>query len=1202
MALNLKKFGNRLAEILRHRRTRKIVIWCVSIVVVIGIILTVAPPLLRNRIATALSEKLHRQVSIEEIWVNPLVMTATFRRFAMKERESASNAVSFDELRVNLQLFQSLFRFGPVIRELHLVKPYVSLVRNEDLTYNYQDLIDEFTAGPKDPAAPTARFALYNIEILDGRIDFDDRPEQTKHVISSLRVGVPFISSLPPHVDIKVQPAFSAVINGAPLEIGGDSRPFKDSLETNLRLDIKNFEIPKYLAYSPVELNFAVPSGKIDGRLSASFTNFTDRPPVLIIAGHLALKELILNETGDVPLLNLPSLEVNIGAVDVFAHRATLTAAKIHGLELHVKQNRDGQWNVANLVRTPPSSPPPEAKEETKPFVYQIDDFVLEAGKLHFTDEAPPSPYRNTLTNVRLTAKSFTNEKEKKGDVELSFETEFKERLNYSASLQLNPLLVDGKFDLKGFRLAPLRPYYEHALNLDIRNGLLDLSGGHSLAQGEKELALRVSGLNADLRDLQLHESGQAEPLWRIPALHIKNTNVDLNKRTIEVGAFESQGGKGSVQRESDGTLNYARLVKAKAEAPDQPAKDTSAEAPWTVTVGKAVLDRYGIVFDDKTLASPARVALSDLSWRQENFSLAKGARSPITVQARVNDKGMLRLSGSVGVIPLGGELKIDVKDLDLLPFQPYIIDRVSFLLTSGRAGTTGKLAFDGGGEGPLKAGYQGSVQITDLAAVMKNASQDLLRWKSLDLNDVQFALEPLQVTINDVGLSDFYSRLILGADGRFNLQQLTAQADESKEETDSETAASQKTPAAAAAKPEAAKQVTIGKIRFQDGNINFTDLFIKPNYSANLTAVRGSISELKGNTPADMQIEAKLDKGGPVTIGGKINPLAKDLYLDVQANARGIELSPMSPYSAKYVGYGIEKGTLTFNVKYKIDARKLSADNQIILNQLTFGEKVESPDATKLPVLLAVALMKDREGVIDVDLPITGSLDDPQFSVGGIVLKLIFNIIGKAVTAPFALLGALVGGSADLSYVEFDFGRATLSDAAAAKLKSLATAMNRRPALRLEISGRIDPVNDREGLKKVSLERKVKAQKMRELVRQDKTPPSDNDVRVEKDEYPRYLKAAYGEESFPKPRNAIGLAKDLPVAEMEKLIIEHTSVTEDALRQLAARRAQAVREQLLASGQVAADRLLIVESRPGQPGEKEKTVANVSRVEFSLK
>ena len=387
-----------------------------------------------------------------------------------------------------------------------------------------------------------------------------------------------------------------------------------------------------------------------------------------------------------------------------------------------------------------------------------------------------------------------------------------------------------------------------------------------------------------------------------------------------------------------------------------------------------------------------------------------------------------------------------------------------------------------------------------------------------------------------------------------------------------------------------------------QAGNVYFSDFFVKPNYSANLTGVQGSISELKPDAPGDVAIQAKLDNAAPVDIQGKLNPLSKDLYMDIAADAREIELNPMSPYSIKYVGYGIERGELSFKVKYKVENRKLDAQNQIILNQLTFGEKVESPTATKLPVLLAVALLKDRNGVIDVNLPISGSLDSPEFSVGGIILRIIINIITRAVTSPFALLGAAFGGGSggELSYIEFDYGRSNLSQSAEAKIKSIATAMNNRPALKLDISGRVDPVNDLEGLKQTSIERKVKAQKMKDLVRQGAAPKSVDDVQVDKAEYERYLKAAYGDESFPKPRNVIGLAKDLPVAEMESLMLKNAQATDDDLRNLANRRAQTVQNRLLATEQVSADRLSIVGAKPVSSEEKEK--AKLSRVDFSLR
>jgi outer membrane protein OmpA-like peptidoglycan-associated protein len=311
--------------------------------------------------------------------------------------------------------------------------------------------------------------------------------------------------------------------------------------------------------------------------------------------------------------------------------------------------------------------------------------------------------------------------------------------------------------------------------------------------------------------------------------------------------------------------------------------------------------------------------------------------------------------------------------------------------------------------------------------------------------------------------------------------------------------------------------------------------------------------------------------------------------------------MSPFTPYSVKYVGYGIEKGKLSFNVKYKLENRKLEAQNQIILNQLTFGERVESPTATKLPVLLAVALLKDRNGVIDVNLPVSGSLDDPQFSVGGIVLRLVINMITRAVTAPFTLIASMFGSGGsgeELSFVEFDYGSAALSGAAEAKIKTLATAMNNRPALKLEISARVDPVNDMEGLRKLTLERKLKAQKLKELARRGAAPASVDEVQIGAEEYERYLKAAYGVETFPKPRNVIGLAKDLPRAEMEALMLKHIQLSDDDLRDLAQRRADTVRDRLFSTGQIGSDRVFMVAAKTGAADGKAKS----SRVDFSLR
>jgi hypothetical protein len=1193
--------------IARHPRTRKLAIWLVCLVAGFGILLgLVAPPLLRGKVASELSKKLHREVSIEQIRINPFAMTLAVRGFLMKERQSQSVAVSFDELFVNLNA-QSIFRLAPVIEELRLAKPYVNLVRDSDYKYNFQDLIDEFTSGPP---GPTPRFALSNIQISDGKIDFDDRPEQTKHAITSLTIGIPFISSLPTYAEIKVKPQLSAVVNGAPFHLAGDTTtPFKDTLESTLGFDIDKLEIAKYLEYSPVELNFKVPSGQLNGKVTAVFRSSKNNPPVLSLSGNLGLHELEMQGAGGVPLLRLPSFDVLIDSFEVFANKAAFKSVKSQGLDLHVSLDRKGEINLANLVTKPATPKPAESKTETsKPFAYQVDEIALDGATIHFTDEQPQRPYKTELGNLSLKVTGLNNEAGKKANVEISFESKAKEKLSHSGTIQLTPLLAEGKFAIAGLQLKGLRPYYENVIGVEFKDGLLDLSTQVTFAQNGEDSDVKLSDLNAALRSLRMDVPGESEPLWRVPLVALKDATVDISKRSVVVGSLESRDGNVSIEREQDGTISYARLIKTRAADSEtkQPVKDETAS--WSVQTKRVALSRFRMIFEDRSLAAPARTVVSNLSVLGENFSNAPNSRAKVALQATINDKGTLKVAGPVGIRPVAGRLDVDAQGIDVVPFRPYLAEQFNFLLTSGMIGTKGNLVFDTSGDGPAKINYDGSVQILDFAIVEKSDAQDLLNWKSLALGAVQFNLEPFQLRIGEINLADFYSRLILGADGKINLQKLTIPPEEGKSDVPAQEKAVARPadkPASGPASGSSDKAVSIGKINLQGGNVHFSDFFIKPNYSANLTSVQGAISELKPETPGDLDIQARLDNAAPVDIKGKINPLSKELFLDLVADAKEIELSPMTPYSVKYVGYGIEKGKLSFNVKYKLDNRKLSADNKIILNQLTFGDKIESPDATKLPVLLAVALLKDRNGIIDVDLPISGSLDDPQFSVGGIILRIIINIITKAVTAPFSLLAAAFGGGGsgdDLRYIEFDNGRSNINQAGQTKIATLAKALNNRPALNLELTGRIDPATDLEGLKRVAVERKVKAQKLKELVRRGQTQKSVDEVVIENNEYAQYLKAAYGEESFPKPRNIIGLAQDLPVPEMEKLMLQHAKAGDEELRQLANQRAQAVRDAILATGQVGADRLFIVAAKPLTDEQKSQIKGRPNRVEFSMK
>ncbi|MFA5618496.1 MAG: DUF748 domain-containing protein, partial [Syntrophorhabdaceae bacterium] len=541
---------------------------------------------------------------------------------------------------------------------------------------------------------------------------------------------------------------------------------------------------------------------------------------------------------------------------------------------------------------------------------------------------------------------------------------------------------------------------------------------------------------------------------------------------------------------------------------------------------------------------------------------------------------------------------RVDLKGIDIRPFEPYFTDKVRISVLSGAARIDGDLTLKEEKKG-LRVEYKGTASVTNLASVDKETTESLLKFKSLHVRSLDLGLNPTAVVARGVSLTDFNANIEVREDKTVNLQRImvedTSDAKE-KEKTGSPT--EKKGPPA---KNEEIP-IKIDAVTLQGGTIRFRDDSVRPAFATRLDHIGGRISGLssKANSTADVELRATLNNSSPLEITGKINPLSKDLYVDLKASFKDMDLTPTTPYSAKYAGYTVDKGKFSFDVQYLIENKKLDSKNTIFIDQLTFGEHVESPDATKLPVRLAVALLKDRKGQIKLDLPVTGSLDDPQFSVFRVVFKIIVNLLTKAATAPFALIGAMFGGGEDLDYIEFDYGRASLTDAVVKKIAVINKILAEKTDLKMEIYGYVDKERDREGLKQYLVQKKVRAQKLKDLMKKSKESIDVDDVQVDPKEYERYLRLAYKAEKFAKPRNMIGLEKTIPVPEMEKLMLTNTVVTEDDLRALARRRASKVMEQLLKLGQVDAGRIFVVDAKSLTPPKNEKL--KEGRVEFKLK
>lgn len=1113
-----------IAAIAHHPKTRRWGTRFAVFMLVVGLVgFFAVPPVLKSVLLSKLGEVLHRDVTIESIRLNPYTLTATLNGVSIRERAEGrvgEEVFGFDSLMVNAEL-TSLAVAGVVIKEVELVGPRVRLVRLDGKRYNISDLVDEQLARPpSDAPASMPRFSVSNIRIKGGKFEFDDRPEGVKHAVTDIALQIPFLSTLSFYADTFVEPHFSASINGAPLLVSGKSRPFDDSLESELTLDLDDLQLARYLAYSPVDLPIKVISGAIDGELRFRFVQTRKQPSTLSLAGKLALKGLKVEESGGAPLLAMKRLEVVLREVDLVKLSVGVESVVVESPEVDVRIGKEGRGNWLSLM--------PAAARETVP-----------EKKAEVANPANPSPLQLTLGSLAVTG------------------------------------------------------------------GVVNVQ---DLSTGVEQ--------KGSLKNLQIN---------------VRDSRLDLQKREVRIGEVAAQGWRATVAR-NDPWFRAPLLQAAVAARKEK-------EDPFQITVDRIRLSDQLFQLEDRSSKRGRSQALEIASLEIDNFSTKPEVEAKLAAKLRLNKNGEVDIGGSLKPMLPQGKLNLDVRGIELLPFQPYFREFVNLRVTSGQITAKGTLSLDKGSKpgsepgsepgsdagsdaGALAVGYEGDLTLGNFHSIDRVNSADFLRWKSFYLGNIDVKTAPLAVSVGEVALSDFYARVIVSPEGQLNLMQIVKRdepvaADKPAADTPADVpvalpsdavqveASDGKAVVKLADKP--AKDVVpvkIGKVTLQGGTINFSDNFVKPNYSANLTKIGGRVTGLSSTagSTADLELRGSYDGLAPINIKAKLNPFAAKSYLDLDAEVKGLELTSFSSYSGKYAGYAIERGKLSLFLKYRIENNLLVADNRVFLDQLTFGDPVESASATKLPVTLAVALLKNRNGEIDINLPISGSLDDPEFSVGGIIIKVIGNLFVKAVTSPFTLLGSLFGGGEELAYVEFDYGYAALSPPMQERMKTLAKALEDRPGLKIELAGRIDAERDREGLKRALMELRVKAKQLEEMGRQGKDAGAVEDIVVDAKDYPRYLERAYRSEKFPKPRNLVGMVKELPVEEMEKLMMANMKADDEALRDLAGRRARKVSEWLTQEGKIPGERVFILQPNLAAKEGPQNDKAKESRVDFALK
>jgi hypothetical protein len=900
----------------------------------------------------------------------------------------------------------------------------------------------------------------------------------------------------------------------------------------------------------------------------------------------LRVKGLSVAESDGVDFIKAAELRINLELISIFKKALVVKSVSVNEPQLRVVRLTADRFNFSDLLIASPDKSAAPAGPSPRAIVERLR---IDAGRLFLSDRSNPEPFETQLSSLTIALDGLdTQPKAKPAQVKLGVRSEAGETIEAQGRIGIEPLTADLTVGLKAIAMPKYRPYYQTYLNGALSSGSVELQAMVSYTAER----ITASKIRFKIGDLAVNSKGREIPVIKLPLVQMEDAAIDLTGRKIDGGRILSRDGQIVVVREKEGALNLLQL----AVPPSKNGAESSTEessAAWRVTVPELTLENYALNVEDLSTDPAALLSVDQLALGMKNFDMTPGSVSPLTLSLRWAGKGSLALEGTVGIDPLTVDLQLAAQDLDIRPAQPYIAQQAQLVVTTGEVNAKGALRIFGASGADPDLRYSGQVALNNFQSVDAHKADDFLKFKSLYLNGLELGTTPVRVKVEEVALTDFFHRLIIFPDGTMNLANvLTAP---------NKTDAPAKPVAGHSQAP--APDLRIETITLQGGQVDFSDLQVLPNVKMQMSKLGGRVSGLTAlrERKADVLLRGKVGQNVPLEIAGKVNPLIAPPFVDLKMSIDGVDLSPFSPYADKYVGYNLDKGQLSLKLAYLVNENKLNAQNKIFLDQLTLGKAVESPTATKLPVKLAIALLKDRQGNIDLDLPITGNLDEPEFSMGGLILRMLSNLIISIVSSPFKALGALFGGGEELAYLDFGPGEPAVSPEYSAKAESLSKILFERPGLNMEIQGQADIEIDGDGLRRLRFEQSIKAAKLKALMAKGQKAVPLEEIAVSPEERAGFIQRAFDAATFPKPRDEKGELKKLEIEEKEKLLFTSIEVTMDDLRQLAWDRSGNAKDFLVQQGKIDPGRLFIVEPRVEKRDLKDPNAAKLHRVQFNM-
>ncbi|MBC3494393.1 DUF748 domain-containing protein [Pseudomonas sp. SWRI100] len=880
-------------------------------------------------------------------------------------------------------------------------------------------------------------------------------------------------------------------------------------------------------------------------------------------------------------------LYANLALDSVWNGALHLTAVELDKPRSEVLFAKGGQLNLTQLFKLPPSEAKPE-QPPSDPFPLRIGSIKLKEGYLHFQDERPSEPIEFLYDNMNLELKNLSTLPDDNADMTLVAKGPYGGQIDWSGTISLSPIASEGTLKVTDGKMKAFWPYVRDAVPLVLEEGVISLDT-HYTFNLSKETELLLDNTSVKVAPFAI-KAPDGRQLVRLANLEVSDTSIDLAKQKVIVGKIRSDKLETWAALEKDGQLDWQKLFasqpakatpkeKAEPAAAEPTPAEKAAQAPskpWQVLLKDVQLRNYNVHLADRSQKEPVALDVGPLNVDLQGFDSLNQSPFTLKLDTGVGKQGKLQAAGQVNLAPVWAKLDVSTRDIDLRVAQAYISPFILLELRSGMLASD--LKVDLKSTEPLAFNVTGKAQVNQLHTLDTIKSRDFVKWQQVNVDGLSY-VHGDALSIDKVTLLQPYARFIINEDRTTNVNDLLI-----PQPADA--------PAAKAAKPASSDKplgIHIGQIDINDGSANFADLSLTPNFATAVQQLNGQIGTIDNRkpNPAKVDIKGKVDRYAPVTIKGALNPFNPLASLDIATSFKRVELTTLTPYSGKFAGFRIRKGRLNLDLHYLITNGQLKAENKVVVEQLQLGEKVDSPDAVDLPIRLAVALLKDTEGKISIELPVTGDLNNPQFSVMPIVWQTLRNLVLRAAQAPFKFIGGLIAGgdSEDLGTVAFAPGSSELTGDAQSSLDKLASALKERPELRLEIEGTSAQTSDGPLIAQQRLDREYQATWYKILQRRgDKVPANASMLVVDDSDKPAMLEGIYRTRLKQQPpAEWEQLGRDERTAKLREAVIKSWAESAALLRTLGQERASSIKDYLVDKGKLEDDRVYFIDTTLGK-------------------